>query len=214
MDKKAIVANVTEAKVKSKKRNFAQSIDISIALKDVNLKDPSKRFRADVLMPHNVSDDVHVCVIGDADVISRAQEAGVELTLNAHQVDEFSSKPNEAKQFISGVDYFLAIPQMMASVGKSLGRYLGPAGKMPTVLPPNAPLDTFVGRYSKTVRIRLRQNPVINVKVANETMDNEDIADNIIQLMHEVEKNLDNGLNNVHRAFVKTTMGPAIQLQL
>ncbi|MCY3413765.1 MAG: 50S ribosomal protein L1 [Candidatus Heimdallarchaeota archaeon] len=214
MEKDTIVKVVSQVKAESKKRNFTQAIDLSIALRDVNLKDPSKRFRADVLMPHDVTDDVNVCVIGDADVIARAQEAGVKHTMDQNQIENLARNPNEAKSFIAGIDYFLAIPQMMAGVGKSLGRFLGPAGKMPTVLPPNAPIDAFTGRYSRTVRLRLRQNPVLNCKVANEAMSDDDIADNIIALISEVEKKLDNGLHNIKKAYVKTTMGPAFELKL
>lgn len=214
MDKNAIVEKVSEAKSGSKKRKFTQSIDLSIALRDVNLKDPSKRFRSDVLMPHNVTDDVKVCVIGDADIISRAKDAGVEYTLDEHQIEEFARNANDAKAYIGQIDYFLSIPQMMAAVGKNIGRYLGPAGKMPTVLPPNADIAAFAGRYSRTVRIRLKTNPVLNCKIANEGMTDEEIAENVITLLSEVEKNLDNGLNNINKVFIKTTMGPAIQLKV
>jgi large subunit ribosomal protein L1 len=213
MDKKDIVASVSQAKA-SKKRKFTQSIDLSIALRDVNLKDPSKRFKADILVPHAITDNVTVCVIGDGDVISRAQEAGANYTLDADQLEEYAKNPAEAKSFIAQVDYFLAIPQLMATVAKNLGRFLGPAGKMPTVLPPNAPLDNFLGRYSRIVSIRLRQNPVINCKVAHEGLSDDEIADNVMSVLSEVEKNLDSGFNNVSKAYVKTTMGPAIELKL
>ncbi len=214
MDKETITKVVSEARAESKKRKFTQSVDVSIALKDLNLKDPTKRFKADILMPHDVTDDVKVCVIGDGDVITRAKEAGVKYTLTKEQVEEYAKNPNDAKAFIAEINYFLAIPQMMAVVGKSLGRYLGPMGKMPTVLPPNADIAQFAGQYSRTVRVRLRQNPVINCKIGNEAMSDEDLADNILKLITEIEHNLDNGINNIRGAYVKTTMGPSKQLKL
>lgn len=212
MDKQAIQEIVSQARNDTKKRNFTQSIDVSIGLRDINLKDPSKRFKADILMPHNVNDNVKICVIGDADVIHRAEEAGIQYTLNQAQVEEMVKNANETKAFISEINYFLAIPQMMAAVGKFLGRFLGPAGKMPTILPPNADIAQFTGQYSRTVRIRLRTNPVINCKIGTETLSDEQITDNLERFLTEIEKNLDNGFNQVKSAYLKWTMGPSKKL--
>ena len=55
---------------------------------------------------------------------------------------------------------------------------------------------------------------MINCKVAHEGLSDDEIADNVMSVLSEIEKNLDNGFNNVKKAFVKTTMGPAIELKL
>ncbi|MHA2032525.1 MAG: 50S ribosomal protein L1, partial [Candidatus Kariarchaeaceae archaeon] len=74
MSVEVITEAVRKAKSSAKKRKFNQSIDIAVALRDVNLKDPSKRFRVEVLLPHVISPDIKLCVIGDAMIISRAKE--------------------------------------------------------------------------------------------------------------------------------------------
>ncbi|MHA2402380.1 MAG: 50S ribosomal protein L1, partial [Candidatus Kariarchaeaceae archaeon] len=134
METNKILEAVRKAKSSSKQRKFNQSIDLAVSLRDVNLKDPAKRFRAEVLLPHALNKEINICVIGDAALLTKAQEAGIKFTLDEPQIDQLARNQKEAKSFIEQIDYFLALPQMMALVGKSLGRYLGPAGKMPSIL--------------------------------------------------------------------------------
>ncbi len=212
MESKQILEAVRKVKSSSKERKFIQSIDLAISLRDVNLKDPSKRFRVEVLLPHPLNKDTNICVIGDAALISKAEDAGIKHTLNEDQIDQLARNANDAKIFINTIDYFLAIPQMMALIGKTLGRYLGPAGKMPSVLPPNANLENFVARYNRTCRIRLRQNPVIQCRVATEDMNDEEITENVRTIITEIENRLEQGLQNIKHAHIKTTMGPVITI--
>jgi large subunit ribosomal protein L1 len=190
-----------------KERKFTESFDLHIGLKGVDLKDPSKRFRVEVLLPHKLTKDVRLCVIADEATLTKAKTAGVKNTLNETELEDLVRNPSEAKTFIDGIDYFLAIPQMMATVGRLLGRFLGPAGKMPAVMPPQADVNDFVTRYGRTCRVRLRQNPV-----AMEDMSIDQIVDNVRTILSEVENRMEQGANNIRNMFVKTTMGPAIKI--
>lgn len=212
MENKNILEAVRKVKSSSKKRKFIQSIDLSISLRDVNLKDPSKRFRVEILLPHALNKKTNICVIGDPDIISRAETAGVKYTLNDDQIDQLARNPNDAKSFIDTIDFFLALPQMMALVGKSLGRFLGPAGKMPSILPPNANISDYIIRYNRTCRIRLRQNPVIQCRVGTEDMEDKHIMNNIRSILTEIENRLDQGSQNIRKTHIKSTMGPVIEI--
>lgn len=211
MSIEVIVEAVRKAKT-AKKRKFKQSIDLAIALRDVNLKDPSKRFSVEVLLPHVISPNIKLCVIGDAAIIKNAQDNDIGYTLDEEGVESLAKDPKQAKEFINNIDYFLAIPQLMAVVGKNLGRYLGPSGKMPTVLAPNANLGDFIARYTRTAKISLKQNPVIHCRIGDESMDDNELASNIRTVLNEVESRLEQGSNNIRNTVIKTTMGPAIVL--
>lgn len=214
MSSETIMDALRKAKEGSKKRKFTQSIDLAISLRDVNLKDPAKRFKADVLLPYAIGSGVKICVIGDDATVARASTVeGIDSTLTETQITEMAKDAKSTKIFIAGIDYFLAIPQLMATVGRSLGRFLGPAGKMPTVFPPNGNLEDFVTRFSRTCSIRLRQNPVIHCRVGTESMEDSEVVENIRVIITEVENRLDNGVNNIRHTHVKTTMGPAIAIQ-
>ncbi len=208
-----IIQAIEKALADKKERKFKESVDLHIGLQGVDLKDPSKRFRVEVLLPHKLNKTVRLCVIGDDSVIDKAKEAGVEFTLNETDLEEMVRDASATKTYIDGIDYFLAIPQLMATVGKLWGRFLGPSGKMPSVMPPNADINSFVTRYGRTCRIRLRQNPVIHARVATEDMGVDEIASNVRTILSEVENRLEQGQNNIKSAFVKTTMGPAVRIE-
>ncbi|MHA2033646.1 MAG: hypothetical protein ACW99Q_30125, partial [Candidatus Kariarchaeaceae archaeon] len=137
---------------------------------------------------------------------------GIEYTLDENEVESLAKDSKQAKEFITSIDYFLAIPQLMAVVGKNLGRYLGPSGKMPTILPPNANLEDFIARYTRTCKINLKQNPVIHCRVGDESMADNELASNIRTVLNEIENRLDSGANNIKHTHIKTTMGPTVVL--
>ncbi len=112
MSLEVIVEAVRKAKT-AKKRKFRQSIDLAIALRDVNLKDPSKRFSVEVLLPHVITPDIKLCVIGDAAIIKNAEDNNIGFTLDQEGVESLAKDPKQAKEYINNIDYFLAIPQLM-----------------------------------------------------------------------------------------------------
>ena len=44
----------------------------------------------------------------------------------------------------------------MPTVGKTLGQLLGPRGKMPTPVPFNAPIESFLERFRTSVKIKAK----------------------------------------------------------
>ncbi len=181
-------------------------------MRNINLKDPSKRFRAEIVLPHRPNKPVKLAIVGPDDVLDKARNLGIQYLLNQEQLEALAKNPKDAKKFAKEVDYVLAVPQMMAQVGRFLGRYLGPLGKSPSVLPPNADLETMIERYSRTAKVRLRENPVVHTRVATRDMDDEAIADNIEVVLRDIENRLENGAQNVNHVHIKTTMGPAIEV--
>src|SRR3989344_2423185 len=51
---------------KSKKRNFSQTYDMIVILRNLDLKKPENRFSKEVLLPHGRGKDVEVGIISDS----------------------------------------------------------------------------------------------------------------------------------------------------
>lgn len=181
-------------------------------MKDINLKDPSKRFRSEVVLPHTPQKQINIAVVGDDVTLNDARTAGIPFTLTQDDVDNMAKDPSEARKFTKSVDYVLAIPQLMAVVGKNLGRYLGPVGKTPSVIPPNSDISALADRYRRTCKLRLRQNPVVHARVATRDMSEDQIVENIEAVLRDLENKLEQGERNIKAVHVKTTMGPAIKV--
>ena len=195
-----------------RKRKFIESVDISVSVKDVNLKDPSKRFRAEIILPNPVKKDVRIAVVGDEATISNAKLSGAKYCYSQDDVSALSKEPKKAKKFAKEHDFVLVIPQLMGDVGKNLGRYLGPIGKAPNVLPPNIKPSIMIERYKKTCKVRLRQNPIIHVRVGTKNMKLNELEENIKVVLSEIENKLEQGSKNIRNIHVKTTMGPSIRV--
>jgi large subunit ribosomal protein L1 len=141
----------------------------------------------------------------------RAKELGAGV-LARQDLDSVSQDKKKVKEIASKYDYFVAQADMMPLVGRTLGSVLGPRGKMPKPVPPNANIDALIGRLSKTTTIRTqRDQPIINSSVGSEVMEDRELAENLRSLVEAVERNLPRADQNIDSIVVKTTMGPPLK---
>jgi len=202
---------IKEAKDKGKGRNFRQTIDVTFNLKEFDIKDQKNRVNEDVLLPNGRGRDVKICVIAGGDMALRAKELGARV-LNRQNLDSISKNKKQVKVIAAEYDYFIAQVDMMSLVGRSLGSVLGPRGKMPKPVPPNASIDGIIERLSKTVTIRTqRDQPIINSSIGTEAMEDKKLAENLRSLVEAVERTLPRAEQNIDSIVVKTTMGPPIK---
>jgi large subunit ribosomal protein L1 len=101
----------------------------------------------------------------------------------------------------------------MPLVGRILGPVLGPRGKMPVPVPPNADIAAVIARNRNTVVVRMRNQPIIQVSVGSEKMSEEELVDNIQAVLRLVEGKLKRGLKNIRFAFIKTSMGSPVKIK-
>jgi len=102
----------------------------------------------------------------------------------------------------------------MPLVGKTLGQFLGPRGKMPTPVPFDAPIESFLQRFRSSIKVRTRASLSISCKIGDESMEDTDLAINAHAVLSAIEKKLPNGERNIKKIMVKTTMGkPLKQVQ-
>ncbi len=118
------------------------------------------------------------------------------------------------KKLANTFDFFIAEAPLMPLVGKSLGATLGPRGKMPTPVPPTANIVDQIEKHRKTVLLRIRGQPVLQCRVGNENMADEEIAENIQAVMKRIEGKLKRGIKNIRSIRLKTTMGTPIKVEM
>jgi large subunit ribosomal protein L1 len=100
----------------------------------------------------------------------------------------------------------------MSTVGRSLGQFLGPKGKMPTPLPYGAPIENIAGRFRSSIRVRAKNQLNVSAKIGDEKMDDNQLADNANAVIAAVEKKLPQGDKNIRNAMVKFSMGKTAKL--
>ena len=209
IDESKLAAMVKKAKESSKERKFTQALELIIVFRDIDVK---KGFQLNevVQLPETKS-PARVCILAGGDMGTKAKAAKADRIVDSNELEKFASNKREARKFINKYDFFLADTQIMPTVGKSLGQLLGPRGKMPTPVPFNASIESFLQRFRSSIKVRVRGSLSVSCKIGDETMDDASLAANAHAVLSAVEKKLPNGEKNIKKVMVKTTMGKAIK---
>jgi large subunit ribosomal protein L1 len=132
--------------------------------------------------------------------------------MEPQELDRLGTNKREARKVVRSHDYFLADTSQMAAVGRSLGQFLGPKGKMPTPLPYGAPVETIATRFRGSVRVRAKNQLNVSAKIGDEKMDDNQLVENANAIISAVEKKLPQGDKNIRNAIIKFTMGKGAKL--
>ena len=214
MDSKSITKAVGEAKKNAAKRNFKQSVELILSLRDIDMKKPESRISEFVELPNAISKPVKVCIFATGDLAVRAQKAGADRVIGREELEKIAGDKKAARKMVRGYDFFIAEAPLMSLIGKVLGTILGPRGKMPTPVPPTAPIDSVIERHRRSVRVRVRDQLNSQCRVGTEDMADEKIAENIQVVIARLEGKLPKGLRNIRSARVKTAMGPVVKIEI
>jgi large subunit ribosomal protein L1 len=207
-----LIEVIKQVKAEAKERKFTQSIELIINFKDIDVK---KGFALnEVVQLPKTSSPATVCVIATGDLSLKAKAAKADSVIGESELQKFGTNKRESRKFINKFDFFLADTKVMPLVGKTLGQLLGPRGKMPTPLPFDAPIESFLQRFRSSIKVRTRASLSIACKIGDQSMDDADLAINAHAVISAIEKKLPNGEKNIKRIMIKTTMGkPVKQVQ-
>ena len=200
------VAEAVSELRKARKRNFVQSFDLIVNVKNLDLRKPENRFNIEIVLPHGRGKPVKVGVISDS--------YSGENAISMERIREIAKNKRKAKEFARQYDFFVADVRYMAEIGKLMGRYLGPLNKMPKPLPPNAPADAIVKRLEKTVRAQLKTNPSVQLPVGSEEMEDGKVVENVNAALEAIEKALPKGRNNIKSIYLKLTMSKPVEVDV
>jgi len=210
--KQEILEAVKKAKEESQPRNFTQSVDVVITIKDLDVKKPENRIDEEVLLPNGRGKDVKIAFIADGELALQAKNAGADMVINKGELEEMGKDRKEAKKIANRLDFFVAQADMMPLVGRFLGPVLGPRKKMPKPVPATIKPEPIMERLKSTVKVRIKDQPVIQALVGTQDMDDELIAANIEAILVVLDQKLEKGRNQIKSMYVKTTMGPVARV--
>ena len=204
-------ALIKRARETTPKRKFTQSAELTLVLKDIDVK---KGFSLNeiVVLPNPTKKGPSLCVLGGGDMGMRAKRAGVETVMEPDSLDRLGSNKRDARKIVRAHDFFLADASLMSSVGRSLGPFLGPKGKMPTPLPYGAPIESIASRLRSSTRIRSKNQLNMSTKIGDESLTDDQIAANASAVISAVEKKLPQGDKNLRNTIIKFTMGKAVKM--
>jgi large subunit ribosomal protein L1 len=210
--KQEILEAVKKAKEESLPRNFTQSVDVVITIKDLDVKKPENRMDEEVLLPNGRGKEVKIAFIADGELALQAKNAGADLVINRPDLEDMGKDRKQAKKIANQHDFFVAQADMMPMVGRFLGPVLGPRKKMPKPVPATVKPEPIMERLKSTVKVRIKDQPVVQALVGSQDMEDELIAGNIEAVLGLLDQKLEKGRSQIKSMYVKTTMGPVARV--
>ena len=200
---------IKEAKATDKERKFKQSIELIMVFKDIDVK---KGFSInETIQLPKTNSPAAICVMASGDMGLKAKNAKADRVIDNDELTRIGANKRESRKLINSFDFFLADTKLMPVVGKVLGQLLGPRGKMPTPVPFNAPIDSFLERFRSSVRVRVKNSLSMACKIGDESMEDAELASNAYAVLSGIEKKLPNGDKNIRKILIKTTMGKLVK---
>jgi len=215
MKKESLIKAIEELRKSEHKKKFAQSFDLIINLKDLNLKNPEEQIDFFITLKHATS-NLKIAALVGPELADSAKAC--DLVIKQTEFENYKDK-KVAKKLANDYDFFIAQADIMPKVAQSFGRVLGTRGKMPnpklgSILPAKAQVDSVCNKLKNTVRISAKKTPVIQVKIGTEKMTNEFIIENALLIYNQVIHHLPKEKSNVKNAMLKLTMSKQVKVDI
>ena len=192
---------------KKLKRKFKQNIDIVFNLKNVDLNIPKNRVDEEVVLPHGRGNEAKIALFASGELAVKSKKH-VDLLIRPEEMEDISKDKKKLKKIADEYDFFIAEAPLMPTIGKTLGTVLGPRGKMPKPVPPQADLSGMIKNLRNTIKIRSKSNKTFHTVAGNADMSKDHIAENVDLIIQRLEDALGRGRMNIGSVYIKTTMGP------
>jgi large subunit ribosomal protein L1 len=191
---------------------FDETVELHLRM-GLDPRNANQQVRGVALLPHGLGKPVRVLVFAQGEAARNAESAGADYV----GADDLAKKIEEGwLEF----DTAIATPEMMSKVGK-LGRVLGRRGLMPNpksgtvVMAEDLPRVIEDARKGR-VEFKLDRTAIIHLPLGKVSFDNEKLMENLSAIIEAIVKAKPSGAKGqyIKSAFLTTTMGPGIRLDL
>merc|ERR1712177_8427 len=161
------VAELLKHSLETKKRNFMETVDLQIGLKNYDPQ-KDKRFSGTVKLKHVPRPKFKVCVLGDQQHCDEAKSKGI-ACMSADDVKKLTKK----------YDAFLASESLIKQIPRLLGPGLNKAGKFPALLTHGDDIDAKIIDLQSTIKFQMKKVLCLNVAVGNVDMSEDQLVQNL-----------------------------------
>ncbi len=204
---------VKKALDEAPERNFVESVELAFTIRDVDLKNPANRIQEEVRLPRGRGKTLSIAIFAGGEMAIKAREAGLEI-IDPAQIEDLGGDRQKARKLARRHDFFLSEVPHMTDIGRHLGVVLGPRGKMPRPVPPNVDPGNIAQALQSTTLVRSRDKITFHTVVGARNQGEEAISENAYEVWNRVTRQLERGAGNVRSLYVKTSMGPAIKVEV
>jgi large subunit ribosomal protein L10Ae len=195
---------------KGKKRNFTETIELQVTLKNYDAQ-RDKRFSGTFKLPVIPKPKYDVCILGNAKHCEKAEQIGVDK-MTVEDLKKFNKNKKLIKKFAKKYDSFLASASLIKQIPRILGPGLTKAGKFPALLEDNENIQEKIDTTKATIKFQMKKVLCMSLAVANCEMTKEEILLNVQLSVNFLVSLLKKAWQNVKKLYIKSTMGPAFQI--
>ncbi|BGP29493.1 60S ribosomal protein L10A [Rhodotorula toruloides] len=199
------IAQILTESSGEKKRNFVETIELQIGLKNY---DPQrdKRFSGTIKLPHVPRPRMSICILADAADIDRAKLIELEY-MSVDDLKKLNKNKKLVKKLAKKYDAFLASEVLIKQIPRLLGPGLSKAGKFPTPVSHAEDLGNKVTDVRSTLKFQLKKVLCLGVAVGHVEMDQEQILANTMLAVNFLVSLLKKHWQNVKSLNLKSSMG-------
>jgi len=204
---------IKDALSNAPKRNFVESVDITFTIKDVDLKNPTNRIKEEVRLPSGRGRELKIAMFAASEAATKAKAAGLTV-ITPQEIEDLGGNKGKAKKVANSFDYFLSEVPHMGLIGRYLGVVLGPRGKMPRPVPPTLDPGIIATGLMSTVVVKSGDKTTFHAAIGTVNQSEEELYANAMAVYNRVTSKLERGIGNIRSLYIKTTMGPAQQIEV
>jgi large subunit ribosomal protein L10Ae len=193
-----------------KKRNFTETVECQITLKNY---DPvrDKRFSGTFKLPTVPRPNLKCCVLGNAAHCEMADRIGVDH-MSVEDLKKLNKNKKMVKKLAKRYDFFMASDNMIKQIPRLLGPGLTKAGKFPTLLAAGEDMQDKIDEVKATIKFQMKKVMCLNVAIGNVNMAQKEIIVNTQLAVNFLASLLKKQWQNIGQIYVKSTMGPSVQI--
>ncbi len=189
---------------------FDETVEISLRL-GVDPRHADQMVRGTVVLPNGTGKTKRVLVVAVGDAAREAEEAGADFVMGEEAVEKIQGGWLDFEAVV-------ATPDMMRGLSR-LGKVLGPRGLMPN--PKTGTVTQEVGRAVREIKagkveFRVDKTAIVHVPLGKVSFSADALEENARSLIAAVLRAKPSAAKGkyVRSAFVSTTMGPGVSLDL
>ena len=197
-----------------KKRNFKETVDLQIGLKDYDIN-KDKRFQGVVKLPNVIRPRLKICVIADAVHSEQCKKDNIDFITTdslSKKIDPDDKKGKQLKKWSRHYKILFVSESIVGQLPKLGGKFFAKWGKFPLVIKGNEQVKVKVDEQLASVKFQLKKVLCLGVAVGNVDMTEEQIRQNLNMTINLLVSLLKKGWNNIKSLYIKTTMGKPVSL--
>jgi len=193
-----------------KKRNFIETLELQVTLKNY---DPQrdKRFSGTFKLPTVPRPNLKCCMLGNAAHCEQADRIGIDH-MSVEDLKKLNKNKKLVKKLAKRYDFFMASDNMIKQIPRLLGPGLTKAGKFPTLLSSSDDMQEKIDEVKSTIKFQMKKVMCLNVAVGNVVLTKQQNIVNVQLAANFLASLLKKQWQNIGQMYIKSTMGPPMQI--